>query len=245
MGRQKRVLTAAVLAVGLTVGAPATASAQLPGRRSAVLRSVRATVPLSAPTAIAGAISGSVSDEHGGPLAGVMVTVVGVTMAMDITDERGRFSLDRLPTGQYVLAAHRKGFVAAPRQVVRVGDDPLPVYRLQLRKLDAAAPTTGTIAGTRVESRPIIAAGFDLPQLTVPEGTDEHPHTETAWRIRHLPRSILKDAADAVPVGDDDRQQHAGAGLPLRGLVVDAWLVRRSAVHRRGEPAHDERVCAG
>ncbi len=100
MGRQKRMLTAAALAAGLTVAAPAIATAQLPGRRSAVLQSVRATIPLSAPTAIAGAISGTVSDEHGGPLPGVMVTVIGVTMAMDITDERGRFSLDRLPTGR-------------------------------------------------------------------------------------------------------------------------------------------------
>ncbi len=92
--------------------------------------------------------------------------------------------------------------MAAPRQVVRVGNDPLPVYRLQLHKLDAVAPTTGTIASTSVQSRPIIAAGFDLPQLTLPEGADGHSHTETAWRIRHLPRSILKDAADAVPMGD-------------------------------------------
>jgi hypothetical protein len=215
MGHQKRVLTAAI-AAALALSAPALSYAQLAGRRSPVLQSVRAsaspTVPVTAPTA--GGISGTVSDEHGGPLSGVMVSVIGATMAMDITDSQGRFSLDRLPNGEYILAAHRQGFAAARRQVVRVGAGPLPAYRLQLRRIDAVAATSGSLAppappasDTTLNSRPIIAAGFDLPQMDGPDAKgdkDAHPHNEAAWRIRHLPRSILKDSATTVPVEADD-----------------------------------------
>lgn len=208
MGRQKHVLTAAALATAIGALAPAAALAQPLGRRSPVLQSVRATIP------VAGAIRGTVSDEHGGPLAGVMVSVIGATMAMDITDAQGRFTLDRLPTGEYVLAAHRQGFVAAQRQFVRVGAGPLPAYRLQLRRMDSVAATSGTIDGTTLASRPIIAAGFDLPQIDLPDGKadkDGHPHTEAAWRIRHLPRSILKDSSNTIPVPDDAEEPASGS----------------------------------
>ena len=77
MGRNNRVLTAALATVIGTL-APEVALAQQPGRRAPVLQTVRAT--------LGGAITGTVSDERGGPLSGVMVSVIGATMAMDVTD---------------------------------------------------------------------------------------------------------------------------------------------------------------
>ncbi len=224
MGRHTHVLTAAALAAGLTALAPAAVLAQPPGRRGAMLQSVRATTPLTATATFAGAISGTVSDEHGGPLAGVMVTVIGATMAMDITDTRGRFSLDRLPTGDYVLAAHRQGFLAAPRQTVSVGVLPLPAYRLRLHRMDAVTATSGTLDSTTVASRPIIAAGFDLPQIDLPADKDGHSHTETAWRIRHLPRSILKDASNGVSVADDGADDPGPGSFFARAMDSAAGL---------------------
>jgi hypothetical protein len=213
MGRHKRVLTAAALATAIGALAPAASYAQVAGRRVPVLQSVRAAVSTSVPLGgvVGGEISGTVSDEHGGPLAGVMVSVIGATMAMDVTDTQGRFSLERLPSGEYILAAQRQGFTSARRQLVRVGAGPLPAYRLQLHRVDAVVATSGTVAAPPsaeppLASRPIIAAGFDLPVMDVPGASgspDGHPHNETAWRIRHLPRSILKDAASSVPVEAD------------------------------------------
>lgn len=220
MGHQKRVLTTAIVAV-LAAVTPSMAYAQLaPGRRPMV-QSVRASASTSVPVtaSLGGGISGVVSDEHGGPLSGVMVSVIGATMAMDLTDAQGRFSLDRLPNGEYILAAHRQGFAAARRQVVRVGAGPLPSFRLQLRRIDAViatsgsatpAPTATAAADGTLNSRPIIAAGFDLPQMDNPDAKgekDAHPHNEAAWRIRHLPRSILKDSANAVPVEADNEPE--------------------------------------
>ena len=156
--------------------------------------------------AVRGTVSGSVSDERGGAIAGAMVSMLGVTMATTVADAGGRFSLEALPAGEYVLRAHMSGFAASPRQLVRVGGTP-SVYRLQLRRLEGPVATTGT---GPVEARPIVAAGFGLPAGTQAEagdgkdGSADHPHSETAWRLRHIRRSILKDRSNAVVLADND-----------------------------------------
>lgn len=142
-----------------------------------------------------GGISGIVIDDRGGPLPGAMVSVLGVTMATTVADDRGQFALDALPAGEYVLRAHMSGFAASPRQLVRVGISQ-SVHRLQLRRLDGPVGTTGTAP---VDARPIVAAGFALPPGTQPDAaggkdaSEGHPHNETAWRLRHIKRSILRD----------------------------------------------------
>ena len=154
-----------------------------------------------------GRISGIVSDDRGGPLPGAMVSMLGVTMATTVADEAGQFTLDALPSGEYVLRAHMSGFAASPRQLVRVGVSPT-VYRLQLRRLDS---TVGTSGAGPVEARPIVAAGFGLPAGPQPDSADsdrseaaDHPHGETAWRLRHIKRSILKDRNNAVVLADNE-----------------------------------------
>jgi hypothetical protein len=185
------VLSAIVGVAALAASASSSVAAAQP--RVPELQTVRATT---------GAIAGVVSDERGGPLMGAMVTVAGATMAMTITDQHGRFSLDKLPAGEYVLRAHLQGFSASQRRIVQVGGSPA-VQRLQLRRLDVAVATTGDAP---LSARPIIAAGFDLPRTDTPEAEPakedggDHPHSELAWRLRHIKRSILKDTAPAVVV---------------------------------------------
>ena len=155
--------------------------------------------------ATTGTISGTVIDEAGSGLRGAMVSALGVTLASTVTDEKGQFTLHQLPPGEYLLRAHMLGFAASTGLMVRVGGT-TPFQRVQLRRLDGAVATTGT---TPVVARPIIAAGFDLPRGTEstkgdPVDADGHPHDEASWRTRHLPRSILKDAAPIVVVADDE-----------------------------------------
>ena len=45
-----------------------------------------------------------------------MVSALGVTLASTVTDERGQFTLNQLPPGEYLLRAHLLGFAASTRR---------------------------------------------------------------------------------------------------------------------------------
>lgn len=200
MGRMTRVLSAAGFLVAIAGAVSSSVEAQ---QRAAApeFRRVSAIV--------GGSINGIVSDDRGGPLSGAMVSALGATMAMTVTDANGRFSLQKLPAGDYTLRAHLAGFAASTRANVHVGFSASAVHRLQLRRLDFPVPTAGRATDT-VTARPILAAGFGLPTIEMPEmpeataADDDHSHTETAWRLRHLTRSILKSSAHAVVFADDE-----------------------------------------
>jgi len=207
MERLTTVVSAAFVGVAAVVFAAVPAGAQ--GTGVSVLRpgarQVRAE-RLQAST-MAGTISGSVMDEAGGALRGAMVSAVGVTLASTVTDERGQFTLNQLPPGEYLLRAHLLGFAASTGLMVRVGGT-TPFQRVQLRRLDGAVSVvaaTGTVTPP-VTARPIIAAGFDLPrgtETTESTAAENHPHDEAAWRLRHLKRSILKDVSPILVLAED------------------------------------------
>jgi hypothetical protein len=77
--------------------------------------------------------------------------------------------------------------------------------QIQLRRPERAVGTTG---GS--EAHPILAAGLDAPAADpeTPDSTaDDHPHSELAWRLRHVKRSVLKDTNDAVSIEDAASEQ--------------------------------------
>src|SRR6476646_9969029 len=146
MGRLNRIVIA-VLVVGTTA---TSAYAQTePPRFMASNQAARITL---------GSIRGSVNDDRGGPLPGAMVSALGVTTAMAVTDARGRFALDALPPGEYVVRVHLAGFLSTRRDNIRVGPLPAMLERIQLRRVDRAVGTSGANDGT---SHPLLAAGLD------------------------------------------------------------------------------------
>jgi hypothetical protein len=199
--------------VAVAAAAPRSALAQQAAGRAGSIDSPELRAVAAIP---GGAIDGIVSDERGHPLPGAMVTVLGATMAMTLADAHGRFSLDKLPAGEYTLRAHLTGFAASRRENVRVGAMASSTHRVQLRRLDIAVATTG---GTPepLAARPIIAAGFGLPQVDAADAPDtvpdDHSHSETAWRLRHLARSILKDSAGAIVAAEDHPETSSGSIL--------------------------------
>jgi len=174
--RLTAVITAAAL-VGVTA---ALASAQTTSDRPVL--TARLTL---------GSIQGTVSDDHGGPLAGAMVSALGATSALAITDAHGKFLLNALPPGDYMLRVHMAGFVSSRRDYVKVGTSPSVIDRIQLTRIDSTQP---------IEARPIMTAGVVVPAETTDD--PDHPHTETAWRLRHIKRSILKQNGDVVSIAD-------------------------------------------
>ncbi len=218
MRRLKPVVAAAAL-VGLT-------SASGYAQSSAPLRGQgRDVVVLQTARLMLGSIEGVVSDERGGPLAGAMVSVLGARTAMAVTDARGRFLVAELPVGDYVLSVHLAGFVSSPRELIRVGTASPVVRSLQMRR----AAVLGTTGAEPPTTRPILAAGLDVPvgdPVTTagaadPAATDDHPHGETAWRLRHLKRSVLKDEAGNVVAVADTFTPPAAANASLLGRAFD------------------------
>jgi hypothetical protein len=216
MERLNRVLTTA-LVVG-TIGALSAPPALAQSAQYQSVRNVR------------GSITGVVSDDSGGPIAGALVSALGtVTVAKATTDASGWFAFEALPVGDYTLQAHRSGFAGSARATVRVSGLSPALQRLQLRRFSApVAPVATSGTAAPVPARPIMAAGFGLPVGTLADqadssdssdtvARDDHPHNETAWRLRHIKRSILKDSAPIVTVVERDGDLREG-DLPAGSL---------------------------
>ncbi len=152
-----------------------------------------------------GSIQGIVSDERGGPLSGAMVSALGVTTAIAVTDGRGRFAIEPLPPGDYIVRVHLPGFISTRRENIRVGDSPATLDRIQLHRVQRAVGTTGT---SDAAGRTVLAAGLDAPPPdAAPDDGEDHPHSEMAWRLRHLKRSVLKDSGEVVSILDAAAEQ--------------------------------------
>jgi len=209
MARLGRVLSAAI-AIGAAASIlPVSVHAQTrTGPRATTQARPSSANAVKATKVVGGSISGIVSDERGGPLGGATVSAVGqAAMAAANSDQNGRFSIDSLPAGEYVVRAHMPGFIASRREPVRVAAATAVVPQLQLTRIDS----TVAAAEPPLKSRPIVAAGFQLPHAEPAadgdkDGDDDsHPHSEVAWRLRHIKRSILKnEGGSSIFDGDTD-----------------------------------------
>ena len=195
-------VASAVVGGLLVVGSPVLAAAQLNAARVSAAPVVR----LSS-SAAPGSLSGVVLDERGTPIASVVVSALGAVTTVAVTDASGRFQFGTLTPGPYLIRAHLAGYVAPRAELVQV---------------KASAGTLSTIALRREGTAPVLAAGIGIsgigttvaaPQQpdaagtsgTAPAESDNSAddHCETAWRIRHLRRSVLKDATlpESAPRG--------------------------------------------
>ena len=178
-----------------------------------------------------GEVRGRVTDAEGAPLDGAMVSAIGTArVALAACDAEGRFDLRSLPAGPYLLRAHLEGF-AASRHWVDVKPNTQTVDSFILRRgFEAAATADGSVPS-------LVEAGFvssasqpDLEGVESVESMDEptegppspHGHSEKAWRLRHLRRSILKEVTGGVET------QHAGrtedSPVPVLGRVVESSM---------------------
>ena len=160
-----------------------------------------------------GSIGGVVQDERGTPISGALVSALGARTAIAVTDQGGRFELRTLSPGPYLIRAHVTGFVGSRGQVVEVRASTRTTSSIALRRANAV-----TSPATPTASVPILAAGVGPAVVEVIESqtsaiSDPAPvapvdstaspidnvdnsdgdHGETAWRLRHLRRGILKD----------------------------------------------------
>jgi hypothetical protein len=141
-----------------------------------------------------GRLQGVVTDQGGATIGGVSILAVGATLAAVTTDADGRFAL-ALPSGQYVVRAVREGFISTFRELIHVQTNTTVERHIQLLRADEAAAIAPDAAGPDDSS------------------TDVGGYSETAWLLRHLPRTVLRDEApDALAAAMTDGPSNATAG---------------------------------
>lgn len=174
-----------------------------------------------------GSIQGTVRDASGRALEGALVSALGATSAVATTDSLGQFMLRGLPSGSYILRAHRNGFAASERQLVELRPNGRLVRSIQLVPLGVDPLEVMSVP-------PVLAAGLtgaaqpvSSPADDTASTTGDHPHTPIAWRLRHLKRSVLRDAT-GLPVEYTDGTGEFRAGDASPGTWF-SWAVESSA----------------
>jgi hypothetical protein len=170
----------------------------------------QALIRVSTESAIAspmrvGRVDGMVRDEAGGAVAGVSIVAMGETISAARSDARGRFSL-LLEPGEYVLRATRTGYISTYREAIVVRSSARVEREIRLTREGASVNEAGVVAAQPIaDSR---------------AGT--HSHSEAAWRLRHLPRSILRDATASLFEDPTPSSMRRGRSLLDRAVAGSA-----------------------
>jgi len=174
-----------------------------------------------------GSIQGTVKDASGRALEGALVSALGATSAVATTDTLGQFTLRGLPSGSYIIRAQRNGFAASGRELVELRPNGRLVRTIQLvplgvDPLEAMSVPPLLAAGLTGAAQPVSSESDDTASTT-----GDHPHTPIAWRLRHLKRSVLRDA-NGLPVeyGDGAAEFERDDARPGTWLT---WAVESSA----------------
>ena len=161
-------------------------------------------VPVSRQASLTdGSVRGLVRDDLGRAIGGVNVIALGTTLAMAKSDATGRFNLALAP-GDYVLRATREGYLSTYREPIRVQTSALIERNITLVRLGVSA----------------LALPPSVSDLLIPDKDDEGNHTEAAWRLRHLTRSVLRDVTVANATGEVRR--NTSSFTPSNSLVDSA-----------------------
>jgi hypothetical protein len=235
-----------LVALTAVVGAPALASGQsartstlgselvMPSV-SASAKAAASSVPQTA-SLTSGWIEGQVTDDRSRPIVGAAVTAQGRDLLLAQTDRVGHFTFHSVPPGTYLVRVQGRGFAASKREFLHVMPARGTRHVVQLRKLSTAVVTQQPrIVTAGASLGQVTASGSVLPDGSTPgtgsatgtaeqppvaEKKDDHDHSATAWRLRHLKRPVLRDTSTRY-IEDEDPLEG------LDGLEDGQWRERR------------------
>ena len=141
-----------------------------------------------------GFIEGKVTDEVGKPLDGAVISALGGTTAFAVSDKTGQYSLKQLPPGPYLVRVHLAGFLAARSSMVNVRPSTKSASSFTLRR-------EGSTNAPRIAEASVAAVGASPDE---PAKSGDRDESELGWRLRHLKRGVLRDAATLAGVPQDD-----------------------------------------
>ena len=157
-------------------------------------------------TNLSGQVAGTVIDQTGGTVGGASVVLFGVAgfeTQRAITDQRGRFALEKVLAADYVVSVQKNGFREVRRVLHVVGGESLQL-EFQLKVASIFEEVTVT------PGRGIAQEVFQVPQSPVVVTEDE---------IARRYANILPHALRDVP-GVHIQQTTSGQGSPfVRGLT--------------------------
>jgi hypothetical protein len=227
-----------LVALTALLGLPNLAAAQYagPSREHSTPPAVR---PASSPviqtaSLAAGWIEGNVTDERSRPIAGAAVTAQGRDLLLVETDSSGRFTIRSVPAGTYLVRVQGRGYVASKREFLQVLPARGTTHLVRLHRM------SDTEADASTQPR-LLTAGVSASQITgadaVSSVVDHSPieesndntdnHSEIAWRLRHVKRSVLRDstsdydASDFGKNGAGDDYWRERAQVTLRDWAAD------------------------
>ena len=181
-----------------------------------------------APAETPGRIQGVVTDDAGTPLAGVAVTVQGARLAHGVTSEDGRFVIDGLKPGPYIVRAQLPGHIASERVLVHVLPSeatyrPLRLVRTQPAQGDAAPQAARRLMNASLASAAQATDGTADAAAATSDGT--HDDGATAWRVRHAKRSVLRDVTggDIVDADGSGESPSPAGELGQVPLAAELW----------------------
>jgi hypothetical protein len=166
-----------------------------------------------------GELRGSVLDDDSKPLAGVVVSAVGPISAFAVTERDGSFVVRNLPAGPYLVRVHHQGYVPPHAHVVQLNGGTQTVPAIAMTAKDGS-------------SRQVLEAGVggsassdgDTDAAT----TSTLDRSEVAWRLRHMRRSVLKDADGGALVDGDtsagDNSSGGGWTADSQQAGISGWL---------------------
>lgn len=156
-------------------------------------------------------LRGIVLDDRGQPLTGAVISALGSTTAFAVSDREGRFSFRHLAPGPYLVRAHLQGYVPARGRIIQINSGSRTNSTIELTRRDQG------------DQPQVLAAGVGTAgvESTAPADADTHDHSEVAWRLRHLKRSVLKNVESGL-VGLDDTDSAFGDSLAGLGRAVGA-----------------------
>ena len=222
MAGASRLTAASVILGAALLGASTAAFAQ--SAPAASDSRVGAPVPLlAAATLEPGRVEGYVLDDRGEALSGVVVSIIGKVTAFSITDAKGHFAMPTLAPGPYLVRAHATGYIAPKPQMIQVRANGLTSWSGVLRRSDGDGLTVlAAGVGATADAPAVVdtkAPGDAASADTAKPSTDDH--SETAWRLRHARRGVLRDAVLLEGLLDD-QEDDTGSIAVLFGRAVSS-----------------------
>ena len=180
----------------------------------------------SAPSALqaqAPALSGRVLDTDGAPIVGAVAHVRGTRVNVT-TDGAGRFTVDRLANGRYVVAIQRIGFAADSANVQVPSSSPLEFH---LKTLSTV------LAGVVIEASPRLNETREAA-LAKRQQAENFVVIQSGDEIRSLPNANAAEALGRMPGVSTERDEGEGKFIQIRGTEPRLSNVTVNGAHVPG-----------